>query len=169
MNKNLHTKSFLGETMMKTKDQQVLTHFRKNSRESLTNMSRQTRIPISTLFDKLKDYEKNKIIQKHTCILDFKKIGYDLRIQLLVNVHKKDRQKLQNFLKTHPKVNNVYRVSNGYDFIIETIFQKISELDSFNSLLDRFEIIDRKELFVMEEVKREEFHFETVPMQNPAS
>ena len=57
----------------KKKDLLLMTHFRRNSRENLTQISRLTNIPVSTIFDKLREYEKG-LIQRHTTLIDFRRI-----------------------------------------------------------------------------------------------
>ena len=142
---------------LKQKEIELLGHFRSNARATLTEMSKATRIPVSTIFDKLRQYEDGLIIKKHTTLLDFRKLGYDIKIQLLVMVDKGQREGLQRFLAIHPKVNTVFRVNNGYDFLIEAIFRDMNELDEFTRKLDEHGIREKKEFFVMEEIKREEF------------
>lgn len=135
----------------------LLSHFRQNARISLTKLSRLTKIPVSTIFDKLKDYETNKLIKKSTAIIDFRKLGFEIRNQILLSTSKDNKEKLQAFLMTNPQVNTIYRINNGYDFLIETIFRNMREMDEFMRSLDTFEPIQKKEFFIMEDLKREEF------------
>jgi len=143
--------------MLKDKELKLLSFFRNNSRTSLTRMSRLTKIPVSTIFDKLKEYEASDLIRKHTSLLDFKKLGYDIKTQLLINSGKDSRDSLQKFLVQHPKVNTVFRINNGYDFLVEAIFRNMKELDDFTRTLDEYNPTEKKEFFVMEDIKREEF------------
>lgn len=124
---------------------------------SLTKLSRATRIPVSTIFDKLKDYENKNLIMKHTTLLDFKMLGFDVRIQMLITADKSSREDLQKFLVSNPKVNTVFRINNGFDFLVEAIFKDIYELDLFSRDLDEHNVTEKKEFFIMEEIKREEF------------
>ena len=52
------------------KDLLIISCLRENSRNNLTNISKMTGIPISTIFDWLKKYE-GSIIKKHTALLSF--------------------------------------------------------------------------------------------------
>ena len=142
---------------MKEKDYSIIGYFRSNARMSLTKLSKATKIPVSTLFDKLRDYENRKIIQKHTAIIDFKKLGYDIKLQILLAVEKERKESLQKFLYRHPRVNTILRINNGYDYMIEAIFKNMEELDEFTRNLEEHEPKDKKELYIMEDIKREEF------------
>ncbi len=156
-NTNIDIQKTTGGGILKDKDLNVLGHFRKNARESLTRLSKTTKIPVSTIYDRLKDYEKHKVIRKHTSLLDFKKMGYDVRIKMLLTASKDKKGKLKKYLHKHPRVNNLYRVSNGYDYMAELIFKNIEELDVFSKKLENYDLEDKKEFFVLEELKKEEF------------
>ena len=43
--------------MVDTKEQLILSQFRRNARENLTTTSKRIHIPISTIYDRLKKYE----------------------------------------------------------------------------------------------------------------
>lgn len=141
--------------MLKKNDLVMLSHFRTNSRISLTKLSKITKIPVSTLFDKLKLFESKSLIRKNTVIIDFKKLGFEIKNVMLLSA--KNKENLQKFLLRHPKVNNVFKINNGFDFIIEVVFKDLSELNDFFKQLDSFEIVDKKEFFILEDLKREEF------------
>ena len=140
---------------MKEKEVQVLRVLRNNSRETLTKISRKTGVPISTLFDRLNEYQE-KLIIKHTCLIDYTKLGYDLRVHLLLRVQK-DKERFETYLTEHYLVNSVFRINNGYDYLVEAVFKNMRELTEFVQSLDRFHVKDHKEFFVLEDLKREAF------------
>lgn len=142
--------------MLKNKDLMMLSHFRNNSRISLTKLSKLTKIPVSTLFDKMKQFESISLIKKNTVLLDFKKIGFDIKNIMLLSC-KNNKEELQKFLLKHPKVNNVFKINNGFDFVIEAVFKNLNDMNEFLKQLERYEIIDKKEFFILEDLKREAF------------
>ncbi|MBW2982937.1 Lrp/AsnC family transcriptional regulator [Candidatus Woesearchaeota archaeon] len=142
--------------MNKNKELLLLSHFRQNARESLTRISRRTSIPVSTIFDKLKTYE-NEVISKHTSLLDFRKLGFDLKAHLLFKVDKERREAFQGFLMSHPQVNNIFRINNGYDYLIEAVFTGLGDLDGFFEAASKNGAEERQEYFVLKDVAREQF------------
>ncbi|MGV8172543.1 MAG: Lrp/AsnC family transcriptional regulator [Candidatus Woesearchaeota archaeon] len=150
---------------LKTKrDMLLMTFFRRNARENLTQISRLTRIPVSTIFDKLHDFERG-LIQKHTTLVDFKKLGFDIRINILFKIAKESREGFKEFLMGNEHVNSLFRINNGYDYMIEAIFRDMSDLQKFTELLDKFSIEAKQELFVLEDLKRESFLSEEIHMK----
>lgn len=131
----------------------LLSEFRKGARDSLTSMSRRTGIPVSTIFDKLKLYEKS-FIKRHTSIIDFGKLGFDVRVQLLLKA--RDRDELKKFLLLHSAVNNFYEINNGYEFMVDAVFRNMGEYFTFNQEMDCL-INKKNEFFVLQELKRESF------------
>lgn len=142
---------------MKSKDLLLLSNLRANSRETLTTISRRTKIPISTIFDKLKNHEKN-IIKKHTTIIDFSKIGFSTRATITLKVCKNDKIDLKEHLTKHQNVNSVYKINNGFDFLIEGIFKNLNELEDFLERIDeKFKIKTKQVFYIIEDIKREDF------------
>lgn len=141
-------------TALNEKDILLMTYFRRNSRMPLTRISRKTNIPVSTIHDKLRCLEK-EIITKHTTLIDFRKVGFELKVNMLLKTPEKE--KVQAFLENESKVNTVFRITGEYNFMAECIFRNIQELNNFADRLERFDISEKKEFFVVEEVKRESF------------
>lgn len=137
------------------KNSYLLSYFRSNARISLTQLSKQTKIPVSTLFERLKSFEENNYITKHTSLINFNQLGFDIRVQILVESI--DSKQLSLFLSNNTNINNVFRINNGFDFLIEAIFSNISELDAFMQDLKNQPVKKTKEFFVLEELERERF------------
>ena len=65
--------------LISKKELKIISEFRKNARENLTCASRKLGIPVSTIYDRLKKYSGN-LITRHTAILDFKKLGFGIKV-----------------------------------------------------------------------------------------
>ena len=142
---------------MNQKDIKIIANLRQNARMPLTRMSRKTQIPVSTIFDRLK-LNENQLIIKHTSLLDFNKLGYNTRANITLRVDREDKQALQEFLIKHQSVNSVYKINNGFDFMVEGIFKQIKDMEEFIEEVEkRFKILDKKSFFIIEDLKREAF------------
>jgi DNA-binding Lrp family transcriptional regulator len=120
-------------------------------------MSKTTKIPVSTIYDKLQRFQERDIIERHTSIVNFAELGYDIRVNILLNVDHEDYDAVETFLGDHAKVNNVLRISNGYDYIAEAVFRDMEEYDAFFNSLGEQPVNDIDQYFVMDELKREAF------------
>lgn len=135
----------------------ILSALRENARYSLTEMSRKTRIPVSTLYDRLKSY-KGGLIKKYTSVVDFSRLGYGARANLLIKVPRNKIEEIKVFLLNHRSVNNLVKTNNGFNFFLEVIFRNVIELEIFIEKMENiFELIDKKVFYVIEELRREAF------------
>ena len=142
---------------LQKKDISLLRYLRNNSRATLTEIARHTKIPISTLYDRLKIHEKGLIL-KHTSLIDFAKMGYDTKVQLLLKAPLEHRERLRAFLTQDERINSVFRTTNNYDFIAEGLFTQPAEAHEFIEQIEKqFELKDINTLFVVEDLKREGF------------
>lgn len=147
--------------MINKKDMLIISYLRNDARMPLTKMSKKTQIPVSTIFDRLRMNEEG-LITKHTCLLNFTKLGYDVRANIALKVDRDDKEALKDFLLKHQSVNSLYKINNGFDFMIDGVFRQIKEMEDFiDHLENKFKITDKKSFFVIEDLKRETF------MSNP--
>lgn len=142
---------------MKKTDYLLMTYLRQNARESLTKLSRMTKIPVSTIFDKIRSYERDSVL-KHTTLVDFARLGFSTRAKMILKTEKKDRDQLRQHLISHMSVNSVYKINNGYDFLVDGVFRDMREVEDFlEGLEEHFSIRERKTYFVIEDIKKETF------------
>ncbi len=143
--------------MLTQKDLLLLTNLRQNARETLTRLSKKTNIPISTIYDKLKLYNGD-IIKKHTSIIDFAKLGYNARVNVMLRVDKEQRNDIKDFLARRDCINSVFKINNGFDFIVEGIFKDIREVEDFIEIIEnKFKIKSKQVYYIVDEIKREGF------------
>jgi Lrp/AsnC family transcriptional regulator for asnA, asnC and gidA len=151
---------------MKQITPQIISMLRKDDRMPLTSMSRKTGIPVSTIFDRIKTFDGN-IIRKHTCLIDFGKLGYSTAAKMILKGNRDSRDDLKAFLMKNQNVNSVFRINNGYDFMIETVFHNIRETEEFIDILEeRFDVVEKQVYFIIEDVKREAFMEDIVLLKN---
>ncbi|MDP2909031.1 MAG: Lrp/AsnC family transcriptional regulator [Nanoarchaeota archaeon] len=147
---------------MKKTDLLIISSLRQNAREKLTEISKKTRIPVSTIFDRIKMHE-GSIIRKHTALVDFGKLGYNTRANIILKISKGDREAMREFLMKHNSINSAFKINNGYDFLIEAVFANIKEVEDFTDLLEeKFSIKAKQVFYIIDELKKEDF------LSNPA-
>ncbi len=142
---------------MNKKDLLIVSYLRKNARETLTNMSKKTKIPISTIYEKLRT-QNGGIIKKHTSLIDFNKLGYSTRANIMLKVSKESKEAIKEHLLKAQQINSLYRINNGYDFLVEGVFRHLKELEEFLEKLDEKYDIEKNEVYyIIDDIKRETF------------
>lgn len=143
--------------ILRKTDQEFIKNLRKNSRSTLTQISRKIHIPISTLYDRLKNHEKD-FITKYTALIDFSKIGYTTKAQIFLKVPIENRIRLESFLNEHQNVNSVYLLNNKYDFLVEGIFENNQLAREFTDYLStEFNLLDNEIIFIAKDIVKEGF------------
>lgn len=127
--------------MIDEKDKQILEVLRKNSRLSTKQIAKKTDIPITTVFNRIKNLEKNKVIKGYTCILDKKKLGRGVSANILININfDKLSEKMMNEedlaekLLRIPGVENADTMSGEADMILKV---SVEDIDRLNDLLTK--------------------------------
>jgi len=142
---------------MKKKDVTILAHLRKHGRIALTELSRKTGLPVSTIFDRIKSYQDNEI-SKHTPLLRFPKLGFHTTAHILLKVDAAHKQDLVKSLMSCPNINSLYKVNNGWDVLCECVFSNMCALEEFvESLQIKHHVIAKEIHYVLNELKREGF------------
>ena len=148
----------------RSKDLTIVSYLRQDARITLTRMSRETRIPVSTIFEKIRDYKETGLIKKNTAIVSFEKFGYGTKALIFFAAQKDDRVKLAEILRNSPSVNSLLRINSGWDLMAEVIFPNYKEIEDFlEGIEGKVMLKEKKVFYVIEELKKEEF------LSNPKS
>ena len=143
--------------MLSKKDLLILSELRNNSRETLTKISKRTSVPISTIFDKLKQFEGN-LIKQHTTFINFSQLGFNARANVMIKVNRDTREAIKDYLSKHQNINSLFRVNNGFDFMFEGIFVNMKDAEDFLEKLDqKFKIENKEVYYIIDDIKKEGF------------
>lgn len=143
---------------IKKRDVDLICCLRRNARVTLTSLSREIKMPVTTIYDRLKGLTSESIIKKYTTIVDLDKLGYSVKAILILKIKKTDKDAFRDFAEKHSAINNLFKINNGYDFIVEVIFSNMRLMEEFIERVDhRFEISKMDVHYVMEELRREDF------------
>jgi len=142
---------------MNKNDIVVLRHLRGDGRIALTDLSRRINIPVTTLHDKLRSYLKKGLLKPHS-LLNFELMGYLSIAHILLSVDPARKKGLFAYLHEHPNVNNLYQINNGWNLLMEVVFEDMNLLEQFvDELETKFPIIQKQVHYTLNEHKREAF------------
>ena len=133
-----------------------MCELRQNARQKLTKISKVTQVPISTIFDKLKMFEQ-EIIKKNTVLLDFERLGFNARANICIKVPREHKEELRKYLQNHDNVNSLYKTTNNFDFITETVFRNLQDMQLFIEKIESKFDIEKEVFYLVEDIKREAF------------
>ncbi len=123
---------------MDAKDQLILEFLKVNSKLSTQQISKKTRIPITTVHNRIKKLRQKGIIKRYTVLLDNKKIGKKLSAYIAITVNYNLLKKLNisqhdlaKKLKKNENVEEVSMVTGETDIIIKIRVSDIEQMDNF--------------------------------------
>lgn len=142
---------------MDKSDKLLLVAMRKDSRQTLTQISKTTRVPISTIYDKLRMFTKLHV-KRYTSLVDFASLGFNTQATIIVKVKKDKRNELRSHLLGDQNVNCLYKINNGFDFMFEAVFPHLRDMEEFlDELEDKFPITGTQVYYIIEDIARERF------------
>lgn len=148
----------INSNVISNKDAEILSHLRKNAREKVTVISKRIKVPVTTVYDRIRSNEKKGIVNKHVTLLNFPKLGYNSNVVVALKVAREKKNQLEEFLTNHPNVNSLYKTDFGHDFLAELVFEDMSRFREFIETTEaRFELSDTKIFNLIQEVKKEGF------------
>lgn len=139
------------------RDKILMQHLRKHTKESLWKLSHKAKIPVSTIYHRLKQLEEQAIL-KYTVLVNFSSLGYQGQAFISLKISKIDRDEVIVYLENHSKVNSIYEVHNGYDLLLEVIFSDLKEVEDFVEEMKKdFPIEKANIMSVIRSIKKETF------------
>ena len=137
-------------------DTAILRSLIKNSRITISQMSKEIDIPDATISNRLKKLEAD-VIKRYTMILDWQKIGLDITAIIIIQTESEKHESVKEELSKLEEVSEVYSVSGEYDILIKVWVPGIEELNRLiNSKIRSVNgVEDLTEMIVMERVKED--------------
>ncbi|MBI2141514.1 Lrp/AsnC family transcriptional regulator [Candidatus Woesearchaeota archaeon] len=120
------------------KDSAIVAVLKENAKLSTHQIAKRTRIPITTVHNRIKKLEKRGVIRGYTVILDNKKIGKPLAAFIMVTVDykrlkelKRSQYELAKQLLRHPAVESSAMITGAADIIIKLRVENVEGLNEF--------------------------------------
>ncbi len=124
--------------MVDQKDIKILKELKNNSKLSAREISKKTRIAVTTIFNRIKKMERSKIIKGYTAIVDDGKLGRNVVAYIMVTVDynylkkaKMSQQELAMKLKQHEFVDEIGILTGVSDIIIKIRTADLLQLNEF--------------------------------------
>jgi Lrp/AsnC family transcriptional regulator for asnA, asnC and gidA len=99
-------------------DLAIIRSLIKNSRITISQMSKEIDIPDATISNRLKKLEKD-VIKRYTLIPDWQKIGLEITSIIIIQTESERHELVKEELSRLKEVSEVYSVSGEYDILIK--------------------------------------------------
>lgn len=137
-------------------DLTILRSLIKNSRITISQISKEIDVPDATISNRLKKLE-TQVIKRYTMILDWQKVGLDITAIIIIQTESERHEFVKEELSRLKEVSEVYSVSGEYDILIKIWGQSIGKLNQLinNKIRSIDGVEDLTEMIVMERVKED--------------
>lgn len=127
-----------GIVALDKKDLAIIAALKENAKLSTQQIAKRTRIPVTTVHNRIKKLEREGIIRGYTVVLDNKKIGKPIAAYILVTVDyrllkelKRSQYELAKQLLKNPAVESSAMITGTSDIIIKICCSSVDELNEF--------------------------------------
>jgi len=113
------------------KDKKILAFLSQNARMPLTRLAKEVALSRDAVNYRIKNYEKNGLIQGYRTMVDISKFNYsNYHLFLKLNNPSQEiEQKIIKKLEKYPNIRAILKFSGNFDFEIALIAKNIEELD----------------------------------------
>jgi Lrp/AsnC family transcriptional regulator, regulator for asnA, asnC and gidA len=135
-------------------DSDIIRSLVKNSRITLSQMSKDIDVPDATISNRLKKLEKD-VIKQYTLLIDPLKLGLTVTAIIIIQTESEKHGNVEIELSKLKDVSEVYSISGEYDILIKVWAHDLEELNKIvnNKIRSVDGVEDLTEMIVMERVK----------------
>lgn len=135
-------------------DAEIIRSLVRNSRITLSQMSKEINVPDATISNRLKKLEET-VIKQYTLVLDVDATGLQVTAIIIIQTESEKHENVKLELSKLEEVSEVYSVSGEYDILIKVWAHSIEELNNIvTSKIRQIDgVEDLTEMIVMERVK----------------
>jgi DNA-binding Lrp family transcriptional regulator len=134
-----HTTGLCSKMKLDNKDKKIIAELKKNSRQTVRDIAKQTGIRPSTVHQRITKMRKEGIIEKFTVKLSNAAIGENFIVFMFVST--KTDLSASFFQNKHIK--DVFGVTGEYDLLIKLKFKDVDEFNNFVISLRKNKAIEK--------------------------
>jgi len=112
-------------------DYKILEKLNENARKSYREIARELNISLTTVSNRIKKMEDEKVIERYIPLINQEKIGYDLTAAINVKISHGKLIEVQERISKDKHVSCVYDITGDWDSLIIAHFKDRRDLNSF--------------------------------------
>lgn len=112
-------------------DYKILDKLNENARKSYREIARELDISLTTVANRIKRMEAEKIIERYIPLINQEKIGFDLTAVINVKISQGKLLEVQERISKDNHVSGVYDITGDWDSLIIAHFRDRRDLNGF--------------------------------------
>jgi DNA-binding Lrp family transcriptional regulator len=132
-------------------DEKIVKELMENSRSPLRDIGKRVKLSASSVRNRMARLESLNVIKRYTVYVDWRKMGYDIEVILLISSWMTASREIHETLSQFEQVSKVYWTAGTANLVCLVRVRTIQELSSFiTENLEKLRGIERVEsLFIM--------------------
>jgi DNA-binding Lrp family transcriptional regulator len=142
-----------------SKDIAILSCLRINAREKLKKIAKDVKLPISTVYDRIKKMESEGVIKKYSCLIEPKKMNHSIKTKILFKIPGDLKAKFEAQEVNSPFLNSLLKLTGGeWNYMAEGFFQNIDHMCNYTEKLTKEYPESQHQIhYIINELKQEDF------------
>jgi DNA-binding Lrp family transcriptional regulator len=112
-------------------DEKILEKLNENARKSYREIARELNVSLTTVANRIKKLEDEKVIERYIPVINQEKIGYDLTAIINVKISHGKLLEVQERISKDSHVSGVYDITGEWDSLIIARFKDRKDLNGF--------------------------------------
>lgn len=112
-------------------DNRILEKLNENARKSYRDIAKELDVSLTTISNRIKRMEDEKIIERYIPLINQEKIGFDLTAVINVKISHGKLIEVQERISKDKHVSNVYDITGEWDSLIIAHFKDRRDLNGF--------------------------------------
>jgi DNA-binding Lrp family transcriptional regulator len=109
----------------------ILEKLNENARKSYREIARELSISLTTVANRIKRMENEKVIERYIPLINQEKIGYDLTAVINVKISHGKLLEVQEKISKDNHVSSIYDITGDWDSLIIANFRDRKDLNNF--------------------------------------
>jgi DNA-binding Lrp family transcriptional regulator len=140
-------------------DSSILRLLSENARKSYRELSRELKVSLSTISNRVKILEKEGIIEGYIPLINSEKIGYDLAVIINIKIAHGKLIEVQQKISRNDHVKAVYDITGEWDSLVVAYFKNRRELNLFIKRLLSMNHVERSNTQIVLNIVKNEKRF----------
>jgi len=124
-------------------DINIINSLNENGRKSLRTISKELKVSLSTVANRLKKLERDGIIEGYTPVINLEKAGLDLTAVINLKIRHGKLIETQKRISKDKHVSAIYDITGDWDSVIISHFKDRKDLNRFIKKILSMENIER--------------------------
>jgi len=111
-------------------DEKILSELKHNAKQTTGTIAKRTGIPTTTVHNRIKRMEKERVIRSYRPVIDYQKIGLQIHAIVFVSAEQKtDQEHLAKKLLHLPGIERAQILTGSFDLLLDVKAKSIDELN----------------------------------------